>query len=175
MEWWNVRALPTAERSECTWIRFRRWEAALSAEPRGTRRSNSTTVTTSASSGVRTADRQRGGTASLSPGRRCSKHPTFLWRDHHDEVTHAYGVRSRVRSRPGECRHGRSENSGEGEGREGGAIDVPGRTDHAGPQCGASSHREGRRRAGVWRGWQAQGGQAGHQWRYLHPNGDESP
>src|SRR5437870_5833902 len=66
-------ALRIPVRSKCRRIRFRRWEVGLSAEHRGTRRSNSTTATTSASSGNRTADRNEGGTASLSPGRRCSK------------------------------------------------------------------------------------------------------
>src|SRR5207249_690252 len=47
--------------------------AGLSAECRGTRRLNSTTATTSESSGVRTADRNKEGTVCLSPGRRCSK------------------------------------------------------------------------------------------------------
>src|SRR5438132_6994177 len=60
-------------RSKCGRILCRRWEAGLSAEHRGTRRSNSTTATTSASSGVRMSDQVREGTASLSPGRRCSK------------------------------------------------------------------------------------------------------
>src|SRR5437773_2428120 len=59
--------------SKCRRIRFRHWEAGLSAECRGTRRLNSTTATTSESSGVRTADRNKEGTVCLSPGRRCSK------------------------------------------------------------------------------------------------------
>src|SRR5213594_2216202 len=59
--------------SKCRRIRFRHWEAGLSAECRGTRRLNSTIATTSESSGVRTADRNKEGTVCLSPGRRCSK------------------------------------------------------------------------------------------------------
>src|SRR5436309_6649839 len=66
-------ALRIPVRSKCRRIRFRRWEAGLSAECRGTRRLNSTTATTSESSGVRTVDRNEEGTVCLSPGRRCSK------------------------------------------------------------------------------------------------------
>src|SRR5438093_7766142 len=66
-------ALRIPARSKCRRIRFRHWEAGLSAECRGTRRLNSTTGTTSESSGVRTADRNKEGTVCLSPGRRCSK------------------------------------------------------------------------------------------------------
>src|SRR2546426_11423547 len=66
-------ALRILARSKCRRIRFRHWEAGLSAECRGTRRSNSTTATTSESSGVRTAERNEEGTAFLSRGRRCSK------------------------------------------------------------------------------------------------------
>src|SRR2546426_230524 len=66
-------ALRILARSKCRRIRFRHWEAGLSAECRGTRRSNSTTATTSESSGVRTAERNEEGTACLSRGRRCSK------------------------------------------------------------------------------------------------------
>src|SRR2546427_3667178 len=60
-------------RSKCGRILCRRWEAALSAEHRGTRRSNSTTATTSASSGIRMADQVREGTACLSLGQRYSR------------------------------------------------------------------------------------------------------
>src|SRR2546427_1780435 len=66
-------ALRILARSKRRRIRFRHWEAGLSAECRGTRRSNSTTATTSESSGVRTAERNEEGTACLSRGRRCSK------------------------------------------------------------------------------------------------------
>src|SRR2546422_173044 len=66
-------ALRIPVRSKCRRIRFRHWEAGLSAECRGTRRLNSTTATTSESSGVRTVDRNEEGTVCLSPGRRCSK------------------------------------------------------------------------------------------------------
>src|SRR3989441_208036 len=66
-------ALRIPARSKCRQIRFRHWEAGLSAECRGTRRLNSTTATTSESSGVRTADRNEEATACLSRGRRCSK------------------------------------------------------------------------------------------------------
>src|SRR5713226_6846580 len=66
-------ALRIPARSKCRRIRFRHWEAGLSAEYRGTRRLNSTTATTSESSGVRTADRNEEGTACLSRGRSCSK------------------------------------------------------------------------------------------------------
>src|SRR5713101_9214304 len=78
------------------------------------------------------------------------------WKEHNDEVNHSDGVRGCVLSRPDESRHGRRERSGKGEGREGRAIDVPGRTNQAGTQCGASSYREGLRCAGVWHRWQAQ-------------------
>src|SRR3989442_3992187 len=66
-------ALRIQARSKCRRIRFLHWEAVLSAECRGTRRLNSTTATTSESSGVRIADRNKEGTVCLSPGRRCSK------------------------------------------------------------------------------------------------------
>src|SRR2546425_2798294 len=66
-------ALRIPARSKCRRIRFRHWEAGLSAECRGTLRLNSTTATTSESSGVRTADQNEEGTACLSLGRRCSK------------------------------------------------------------------------------------------------------
>src|SRR3989454_7398373 len=66
-------ALRIPARSKCRRIRFRHWEAGLSAECRGNRRLNSTTATTSESSGVRTADRNEEATVCLSPGRRCSK------------------------------------------------------------------------------------------------------
>src|SRR5256712_909086 len=66
-------ALRIPVRSKCRRIRFRHWEAGLSAECRGTRRLNSTTATTSESSGARTVDRNEEGTVCLSPGRRCSK------------------------------------------------------------------------------------------------------
>src|SRR5207244_1962461 len=66
-------ALRIPVRSKCRRIRFRHWEAGLSAECRGTRRLNSTTATTSEASGVRTVDRNEEGTVCLSPGRRCSK------------------------------------------------------------------------------------------------------
>src|SRR5207249_4104455 len=107
----------------------------------------------------------------LNVGERASK----LWRDYHEEVNHSDGVRGPVLFRPDESRHGRGECSWKGEGREGRASDVARRTDQAGTQRGASSYREGRRRAGVWRGWHAQGRQAGDQRLYLHPDGDESP
>src|SRR2546425_6759096 len=71
--WSSDRALRIPARSKCRRIRFRHWEAGLSAECRGTRRLNSTTATTSESSGVRTADRNEEATVCLSPGRRCSK------------------------------------------------------------------------------------------------------
>src|SRR5947209_6311641 len=69
----SAPALRIPARSKCRRIRFRHWEAGLSAECRGTRRLNSTTATTSESSGVRIADRNEEGTVCLSPGRRCSK------------------------------------------------------------------------------------------------------
>src|SRR5437879_3532135 len=69
----SAPALRIPALSKCRRIRFRHWEAGLSAECRGTRRLNSTTATTSESSGVRIADRNKEGTVCLSPGRRCSK------------------------------------------------------------------------------------------------------
>src|SRR5881628_264107 len=65
LDWSSDPALRIPALSKCRRIRFRHWEAGLSAECRGIRKLNSTIATTSESSGVRTADRNKEGTECL--------------------------------------------------------------------------------------------------------------